>query len=217
MSAPAMKLYGYFQSSAAFRVRIALRLKGLPADHISVNLLKDAHRADEFARLNPQQAVPTLVDGERVITQSLAIIEYLEERYPNPPLLPANAEDRARARSMALLIACDIHPLNNLRVLRYLKRQLGMGKEQRDLWYHHWLEQGLRPLEALLRSRPSAAGFCVGASPTLADVCLVPQIFNAQRSGFDLTPYPALMSIFGRCMQLDAFDKAQPAKQPDAE
>jgi maleylacetoacetate isomerase len=212
-----MKLYGYFQSSAAFRVRIGLNLKNLGYEYESVNLGKGQHHTDDYARINPQQAVPTLVDGDRTLTQSIAILEYLEERYPDPPLLPASAEDRARVRSLAQLIACDIHPLNNRRVLVYLKRQLGLGQEPRDTWSQHWIAEGFRPLEKALSQSPKTGAFCHGAAPTMADVCLVPQIFNAQRSKIDLAPYPTLMTIFAHCMQLEAFDKAQPSKQPDAE
>ena len=212
-----MKLYGSFQSSAAFRVRIGLNLKNLGYEYESVNLIKAQHLTGEFARINPQQAVPTLVDGDRTLTQSIAILEYLEEKYPQPPLLPTLAEDRARVRSLAQLIACDIHPLNNRRVLVYLKRQLGLGKEQRDAWYQHWIAEGLGPLEKTLSQSPQTGPFCHGAAPTMADACLVPQIFNAQRSEISLAPYPTVMRIFSNCMRLEAFDKAQPSKQPDAE
>ena len=211
-----MKLYGFFLSSAAFRVRIALNLKGLPYEQVPVNLSSGEHLTDDFARINPQQAVPTLVDGDRTLTQSLAIIEYLEERYPKPALLPDSPEARARVRSLAQLIACDIHPLNNRRVLVYLKKELALSKEQRDRWYHHWIVEGFRPLEQRLSTSDQTESFCQGNAPTLADVCLVPQIFNAKRYDVDLGPYPTLLRIFANCMQLQEFDRAQPSKQPDA-
>ena len=212
-----MKLYGYFQSSAAFRARIALNLKNLEYEQVSVNLIKGEHHAEDFARINPQQAVPTLVDGDRVLTQSLAIVEYLEEKFPKPPLLPTNADDRARVRALAQLIACDIHPLNNRRVLVYLKNRLGLGKEQRDAWCQHWIAEGFKPLEKALAGSRQTGSFCHGETPTMADVCLVPQIFNAKRSEVDLGPYPTLMRIFSNCMRLAPFDRAQPSKQPDSD
>lgn len=212
-----MKLYGYFLSSAAFRVRIALRLKELQYEYVPVNLSGEKHLTDEFARINPQQAVPTLIDGDRTLTQSLAIIEYLDERYPAPALLPHTPEARARVRSIAQLIACDIHPLNNRRVLVYLKNELALHKQQRDNWYRHWVVAGFRPLEQSLSTSDETGSFCHGDTPTLADICLVPQIFNAKRYEIDLHPYPTLLRIFANCMQLEAFDRSQPSKQPDAE
>lgn len=212
-----MKLYGFFQSSAAFRVRIALNLKGLAYEQVSVNLVKDQHHSDDFRRINPQRVVPTLVDGERILTQSMAIVEYLEEKYPNPPLLPPAAEDRARVRSLAQLIACDIHPLNNRRVLVYLKNELAVGKEKRDAWCRHWIVEAFDPMERTLSAAIQTGAFCYGDAPTVADVFLVPQIFNSKRYEMDLAPYPTLMRIFSNCMRLEAFDRAQPANQPDAE
>jgi maleylpyruvate isomerase len=212
-----MKLYGYFQSSAAFRVRIALNLKGLAYEQVSVNLVKDQHHTDDFERINPQHAVPALVDGDHILTQSMAIVEYLEEKYPKPPLLPSNAGDRARVRALAQLIACDVHPLNNRRVLMYLKNELAAGKERRDAWCRHWIEEGFGPMERTLSAAPQTGAFCHGDAPTLADVFLVPQIFNSKRYEMDLAQYPTLRRIFSNCMQLEAFDRAQPAKQPDAE
>jgi maleylacetoacetate isomerase len=212
-----MRLYGFFQSSAAFRVRIALNLKSLEYEQTSVNLIKGEHHSEDFARLNPQQAVPTLVDGDRVLTQSLAILEYLEEKFPKPPLLPATPDDRARVRALAQLVACDIHPLNNRRVLVYLKNQLGLSKEQRDVWCQHWIAEGLKPLEKALSGSRQTGSFCYGDTPTMADVCLVPQIFNAKRSEVELTPYPTLLRIFSNCMRVEAFDRAQPSKQPDSD
>ncbi len=181
-----------------------------------LNLRKNEHHSSEYARVNPQQAVPTLIDGDRVLTQSLSIIEYLEETHPLPPLLPASPPERARIRSLALLIACDIHPLDNLRVLRYLLHVLKVSNDAKDIWYQHWIAEGLRALETMLSSDPRTGAFCHGDTPTLADVCLIPQIFNAQRVGMDLKAFPTAMRIFDACMKLPGFDRAQPSKQPDA-
>jgi maleylacetoacetate isomerase len=211
-----VKLYTYFRSSAAFRVRIALNLKGLACEPAFVHLPRGEHRAAPFTALNPQGLVPALEDAGRLLTQSLAILEYLEETRPRPPLLPADAAARARVRSLALLVACEIHPLNNLRVLQHLRLALALGEEQVNSWYRHWVADGLGKLEAEL-ARPGTGRFCHGDSPTLADCCLVPQVFNAQRYQCDTTPYPAVMRVFAECMKLEAFDRAQPAKQPDAE
>ena len=211
-----MKLYTYFRSSAAFRVRIALNLKGLAYDPLFVHLPKGEHRKPEYAKVDPQGLLPTLLDGGHALSQSLAIIEYLEERHPEPPLLPRDAPGRARVRSLSLLVACEIHPLNNLRTLQHLKRALGQNEEQINTWYRHWIADGLAKLEADL-GRAGSGRFCHGASPTMADCCLVPQIFNAKRYESDLAPYPTVMRIFDACMTLEAFDRAQPSKQPDAE
>lgn len=211
-----MRLYTYFRSSAAFRVRIALNLKGLAWEPVFVHLARGEHRRPEYAAINPQGLVPALEDGGRLITQSLAILEYLEETYPQPPLLPADAFGRARVRSLALLVACEIHPLNNLRVLQHLRRALGQSEEQVNAWYRHWIADGLEKLEAEL-ARGETGRFAHGDSPTLADCCLVPQVFNAQRFQCDTAPYPTLMRVFAECMKLEAFERAQPARQPDAE
>ena len=211
-----MKLYTYCRSSAAFRVRIALNLKGLAYDPVFVHLPKGEHRRPEYAAVDPQALLPTLVDGERALSQSLAIIEYLEETRPEPPLLPADALGRAHVRSLSLLVACEIHPLNNLRTLQHLKRALGQNEEQINAWYRHWIADGFGKLEADL-VRSGTGRFCHGASPTMADCCLVPQIFNAKRYQSDLAPYPTVTRIFDACMKLEAFDRAQPSKQPDAE
>jgi maleylacetoacetate isomerase/maleylpyruvate isomerase len=212
-----MKLHGYFRSSAAFRVRIALNLKGLAHDMTFVHLARGEHRQPAYGELNPQQLVPTLeVDGD-LLTQSLAILEYLEEAYPQPPLLPADRIGRARVRSLSLLIACEIHPVNNLRVLQHLKRALDQDDEQVNAWYRHWIADGLAKFESQLTRVKAAARFCHGDSPTMADCCLVPQIFNAQRYKCDTSAYPATMRVFAECMKLEAFDRAQPGKQPDAE
>jgi len=211
-----MKLYTYFRSSASFRVRIALNLKGLSYTSAFVHLPKGEHRGADYAAVNSQSLVPTLEDGGRLLTQSLAILEYLDETHPNPPLLPKDSFERARVRSLAMLVACEIHPVNNLRVLQHLKRALGQNEEQVNAWYRHWIGDGLAKLEADL-GRPGLGIYCHGNSPTVADCCLVPQVFNAQRYQCDTTPYPTVMRVFAACMQLDAFERAQPAKQPDVE
>ena len=212
-----MKLHTYFRSSAAFRVRIALNLKGLAYDAAFVHLPKGEHRAPAYCALNPQALVPTLEDAGRLLTQSLAIIEYLEETRPQPALLPKDPAGRARVRSLALLVACEIHPLNNLRVLQHLKRTLGQSEDQVNAWYRHWIADGLAKLEAQLAGTAGTGRYCHGDAPTLADCCLVPQVFNAQRYKCDTTAYPATMRVFAECMKLDAFERAQPARQPDAE
>jgi len=211
-----VKLYTYFRSSAAFRVRIALNLKGLAYEPVFVHLAKGEHRAAAYAKVNPQALLPTLEldDGTR-LTQSLAIIEYLDEKHPQKPLLPKDAQKRARVRSLSYLIASEIHPLNNLRVLQHLKRALSQSEDQVNAWYRHWIADGLAKLEAELAS--SKGRFCHGDTPTMADCCLVPQIFNAKRYQSDLAPYPQTMRVFEACMHLEAFDRAQPSKQPDAE
>ncbi len=210
-----MKLYTYFRSSAAFRVRIALNLKGLRYEPIFVHLAKGEHRKPDYAKINAQGLLPTLEldDGTR-LNQSLAIIEYLEEKHPRPPLLPSDAVGKARVRGLSELVACEIHPLNNLRVLQHLKRSLGQGEEQVNAWYRHWIADGLAKLEAELDPK---AKFAYGDAPTMADCCLVPQIVNAKRYDCDLASYPTTMRVFEHCMKLEAFDRAQPAKQPDAE
>ncbi len=212
-----MKLYGYFRSSAAFRVRIALDLKGLPYENAFVHLAKGEHRKPEYAAVNPQGLVPALEDGGALITQSLAIMEYLEERVPQPPLLPKDALGRARVRSLAGLIACEIHPLNNLRVLNHLRKALGQTEDQVNAWYRHWIADGLAKFEGVLAGTPGTGRHCHGVSPSLAVCGLVPQIFNARRFDCDLSQYPATMRVFDACMALDAFHRAQPSKQPDAE
>jgi maleylacetoacetate isomerase/maleylpyruvate isomerase len=209
-----LKLYTYFRSSAAFRVRIALNLKGLKYEPVFVHLAKGEHRKPEYARVNPQALVPTLEldDGTR-LSQSLAIIEFLDEKHSSPALLPKDALGRARVRSLAGLVASEIHPVNNLRVLQYLKRSLGQSEDQVSAWYRHWVGDGLAKFEADL----GTGRFCHGDTPSMADCCLVPQIFNAKRYDCDLSPYPRTMAVFEACMKLEAFDRAQPSKQPDAE
>lgn len=208
-----MKLYTYFRSSASFRVRIALNLKGLVYEPVFVHLAKGEHRQPKYTSVNAQALVPTLEldDGTR-LTQSLAIMEWLDEKPPSAALLPKDPVQRARVRAISDLIACEIHPLNNLRVLQHLKR-LGQTQEQIDTWYRHWIADGLQKVEAEM----SGSKFCHGDAPTMADCCLVPQIFNAQRYNSDLAPYPKTMRVFENCMKLEAFDRAQPSKQPDAE
>jgi maleylacetoacetate isomerase/maleylpyruvate isomerase len=210
-----VKLYTYFRSSAAFRVRIALNLKGVPYQPVFVHLAKGEHRKPEYAKVNPQALVPTLEldDGTR-LNQSLAIIEFLEEKHPRPALLPKDALGRARVRSLSNLVASEIHPVNNLRVLQHLKRALGQSQDEIDTWYRYWIADGLAKLEAELQGKHR---FCHGDTPTMADCCLVPQIFNAKRYNSDLAPYPNTMRVFDECMKLEAFDRAQPSKQPDAE
>ncbi len=212
-----MKLYTYFRSSAAFRVRIALNLKGLPYEPVFVHLAKGEHRVPGYGKVNPQALLPALDDDGKLLRQSLAIIEYLDETRPNRPLLPRDAPGRARVRSLAMLIACEIHPLNNLRVLQHLKRSLGQNDEQVNAWYRHWITDGLAKVEADLARDGGTGEFCHGDAPTMADCCLVPQIFNAQRYQCDTAAYPAAMRVFANCMKLDAFERAQPSKQPDAE
>jgi len=211
-----MILYTYFRSSAAFRVRIALNLKNLSAEQRAIHLLNKENRKAEYKAVNPQGLVPYLVDGDIRLAQSMAIIEYLDECYPDPPLLPTDKVDRAQTRAIAQLIACDIHPLNNTRVLDYLNEELGVDEDRRKTWYRHWVEEGFRALEQVLENRPGRSSFCVGDSPTLADVLLVPQVFNAQRFKCDMSRYPRIAAIFENCMKLPAFDAAQPSKQPDA-
>ena len=214
-----MRLYDYFRSSAAYRVRIALNLKGVtPDERTFVHLRMGNQRAQDYLALNPQGLVPALaLDDGHVLTQSLAIVEYLEETYPEPPLLPAEAAARARVRAIALQIACDIHPLNNLRVLNYLLGTLGVAKEQKDGWYRYWVDVGFEALEKMLAHDADTGRFCHGERPTLADVCLVPQIANARRFNIDMSPYPTLARIESACNAIEAFAAAAPARQRDAE
>jgi maleylacetoacetate isomerase/maleylpyruvate isomerase len=209
-----MILYGYSMSSAAYRVRIALALKDIAVTTVTKQLRRGEHRLKDFMHVNPQGLVPALqLDDGQVLTQSLAIVEYLEEVYPQPPLLPSSPVDRARVRSMALLIACDIHPLNNMRVLQYLEGPLAHTPSTRDAWYRHWIEAGFAALEEMLGRDASRGRFCYGESPTIADVCLVPQVFNARRFSVDLGPYPRIVAIDAACRELAAFAGAAPEKQ----
>jgi maleylacetoacetate isomerase len=213
-----VKLYGYFRSSAAYRVRIALNLKGVDYESVPVDLRApaSAQHSREFLALNPQGLVPVLVDGELTITQSLAIVEYLEELRPRPPLLPAAAADRAQVRALALAVACDIHPLNNTCVLSYLRAPLGADEAAVNAWYAHWIARGLRALEAQVARHGSDGRHMFGAAVTLADVCLVPQMYNARRWRCDVTPYPTLRSICAHLEVLPAFARAAPEAQPEA-
>jgi maleylacetoacetate isomerase len=210
-----MKLYGYFRSSAAFRVRIALSLKKLDYDNAFIHLRRGDQSQPEFLGLNPQGLVPALEVDEQLLTQSLAIIEYLDETHPEPPLLPATPAERARVRAIALDIACEIHPLNNLRVLRYLVHELGVSEEAKNGWYRHWVENGLEAVERVLAGGPPGR-YCHGDTPTLADCALVPQIFNARRVDCRLDRVPTVMRVFEACMQHDAFASTQPSACPDA-
>lgn len=214
-----MKLYNYFRSSASFRVRIALNLKGLPYEYAVVHLTKGGGQqfAPEFRAINPDALIPVLDDEGQRLTQSLAIIEYLEETHPEPPLLPTAPLERAYVRAIALGIACEIHPLNNLRVLRYLVRDLKVTDEQKDAWYRHWVQEGLAAIEARLVAENRCGRYALGSQVTLADVVIVPQIFNAKRFDCRLDHVPTVMRIFEHCMELPAFVDAQPARQPDAE
>ncbi|MCW5297934.1 maleylacetoacetate isomerase [Herbaspirillum lusitanum] len=211
-------LYSYFRSSASYRVRIALHLKGQSYDTVPVHLLNNGGEqyAPAFSALNPQSLVPVMEEEGRHITQSLAILEYLEERFPTPALLPPGLLDRAHVREISLAIACDIHPLNNLRVLRMLKQELGVSDEVKQQWIQHWIALGFDALEKQLAASPRRGRFCFGESPTMADCCLVPQIFNARRFNVDMTLYPTLVAIEENCNALKAFQMAQPSAQPDA-
>lgn len=201
-------LYDYFRSSASYRVRIALNLKGLAYDSVPVSLLDNAQRAPEYLSKNPQGLVPALLDGEQLLTQSLAICEYLEETYPQPALLPNDAIGRARVRALALSIACDIHPLNNLRVLRRLEAQFTADQAGKDAWYQHWIQSGFEAFEQQIQS--THGQYCFGDTVTLADLALVPQVYNARRFNCDLSAYPTMLAIEQRCLALDAFARATP-------
>ncbi|MBL8514448.1 MAG: maleylacetoacetate isomerase [Betaproteobacteria bacterium] len=210
-----MILHDYFRSSAAYRVRIALNLKGLAPERRFVHLLQGEQRNAGYRAVNPQGLVPALEDGGRVFTQSLAIIEYLDETHPEPALLPNAPADRAWVRAFAQAAACDIHPLNNLRVLNYLRDTLGHDEPTRNAWYAHWIREGFLAMEAMLAARQLPSAFCFGDAPTLADVCLIPQVANAQRFKCPMDDYPLIRAIHERAMALPAFDLAQPSKQPD--
>lgn len=212
-----IKLYSYYRSSAAYRVRIALNLKQLPYEYETVHLLKNGgeQHSSAYQQLNPMRLVPTLVDGDTVLTQSMAIIEYLDEAYPaGYALLPAQPVARAHAKELSQIIACDIHPINNLRILKYLKHELSVDDTQKNTWYAHWIKLGFAAFEQYLQQ--TAGTFCVGDNASLADCCLVPQVYNAKRFKVDLSPYPLIQQIYENCMQLPAFAKAIPENQPDA-
>jgi maleylacetoacetate isomerase len=211
-----VQLYSYFRSSAAYRVRIALNLKGLPYETIPIHLQKEGglNKKPEYRAVNPQMRVPALrLDSGEVLTQSIAIIEYLDDVHPEPPLLPRDPLERAQVRAFAQLIACDIHPLNNTSALRYLKYELGQDQAKIDRWYHHWILEGFGAMEAMVRPAPYACGSAV----TLADICLVPQVYNALRLKVPLDKFPKLVAIDAACAKLAAFERARPENQPDAE
>ena len=214
-----MKLYTYWRSSSAYRVRIALNLKNLDYQSVPVHLVKDGgqQKSAEYLKINPQGLVPVLADGDIVLRQSLAIIEYLDEKYPRPPLLPESASGRARVRGLAYLIADEMQPMNNLGVLQYLEHQAGFDQQQLDDWYRHWITKGFTALEQLLSTGGQSGQFCHGDTPGLADCCLVPQLYNARRYHCDLTAFPTLTRIEKNCNQSAAFQRAEPENQPDAE
>lgn len=210
-----MKLYSYFRSSAAFRVRITLNLKALAYDTQAVHLVKNEQQLADYQALNPSQLVPTLVDADQPLLQSISILEYLEEAYPAIALLPTDLADRAKVRAFAQAIACDIHPLNNLRVLKYLQNELALSDIQKNHWYQHWIIEGFHSLEAQLGQ--SNGQFCFGTQATFADCCLIPQVYNAKRFKVDLSGFPKIESIYQHCMALPAFHQAAPEQQPDWE
>lgn len=213
---PMMKLYNYFRSSASFRVRIALNLKGLDYDYLPVHIARGEHKTGPFSAISPDMLVPLLEDDGERFTQSMAIIEYLDEIHPEPALLPRDPVGRAHVRALAQSVACEIHPLNNLRVLKYLVRELKVGDDAQNTWYRHWVREGMLAFERQLAQRPASL-YCWGDAPTLADCCLVPQVFNGQRFDCDFSGLPRTMAAFEACMQLDAFQRAQPSRCPDAE
>lgn len=212
-----MELYNYFRSSASYRVRIAMALKGLDFDYKPVHLAKNEQFNESYAAVSASRLVPLLKDGDALVTQSMAIIEYLDETHPEPPLLPSKPIDRAYVRSIVQQLACEIHPLNNLRVLKYLKRTVGVNDEVKDAWYHHWISSGFAALEEYLVADGRAGKLCFGDTPTIADICLVPQVFNASRFNVDMSPYPTIRRICEHANTLDAFARAEPGVQPDAE
>jgi maleylpyruvate isomerase len=214
-----MKLYNFFRSSASYRVRIALNLKGLSYEYIPIHLRRGGGEqyTPAYKEVNPQSLIPALADDGRVLTQSLAIVEYLEEKHPNPPLLPKEPADRATVRAMALAIACEVHPLQNLRVLNYLKNTLHHSEEETQAWCRHWIEMGLTALEHMVVAVPDHSNFCCGDTPTIADLCLVPQLYNARRFNCDLSRFPTLVEIDETCRALPAFANAAPEQQADAE
>jgi len=211
-----MQLYNFFRSGTSHRLRIALNLKGLAYDYVAVDLRTEEHLGAAFKALNPQGLVPALVAGDQTLTQSPAILEWLEERYPEPALLPDSAEDRARVRALAALVGCDIHPVNNRRILEYLRHTLGCDEAAVTAWCQTWIAAGFDALEAMLAADPKRGAFCFGDAPTLADVYLIPQVESARRFGVDLSPYPRIVAIDRHCAGLDAFRLAAPALQPDA-
>jgi len=214
----ALRLFSYWRSSAAYRVRIGLNLKQLRYEVVPVHLVRDGgeQHSEAYRETNPQELVPVLQHGHRTLRQSLAILEYLDDMWPEPALLPSEARDRERVRALALLVACDIHPLNNLRVLQFLDTQWGVPQPEREEWARHWMAIGFEALEKLLADHLSTGTFCHGEVPTVADCCLVPQVYNARRFGLDMSPYPTIVRIEQACLALPAFDAARPENQPDA-
>lgn len=210
-----IRLYGYFQSSAAYRARIALNLKELDYELVAIHLTKDGgHQfTEEYTRLNPQQLVPAIIDGDVTLTQSMAIMEYLEEAYPGHPILPADPAGRARVRSLSQIVACDIHPLNNLRVRKYIVEDFGLTEDYGQTWQEHWINKGFAAYEKMVAG---GAAFSHGDTPTMADICLIPQMFNARRINMDISAYPNLLRIEEACNALPAFERAHPKNQPDA-
>ena len=214
-----MKLYTFFRSSASYRVRVALNLKGLAYEQVPIHLRRGGGEqfGAAYKAINPQRLVPALEDGGRILIQSLAIMEYLDERYPEPPLLPSEPADRALVRSMALIVACEVHPIQNLRVLVYLKKNLNQSEDELNRWAQHWIQLGLSALEQMVVASTKRGKYCFGDTPTIADICLVPQLANARRFGCDLSEFPTLLQIETHCTALPAFANAAPEKQPDAE
>lgn len=213
-----LRLFSYWRSSAAYRVRIGLNLKELPYETCPVHLVRDGgeQHTEAYHEANPQELVPVLQHGQRMLRQSLSILEYLDESWPKPPLLPATARGRQRVRALAQVVACDIHPLNNLRVMQFFDNEWGVPQAEREGWAQHWMAAGFAAIEQLLHDHPSTGVFCDGDVPTLADCCLVPQVYNARRFGLDLSPYPTIVRIEQACLRLPAFDAARPENQPDA-
>ena len=209
-----MELYSFFNSSTSYRVRIALALKGLAYEYRGVNIRTLKHRAAEYVAKNPSANVPLLVDGDVSVGQSLAIIDYLDASYPTPRLIPEDKMARARVLELSLAISCDIHPVNNLRILKYLTDVIGVTEEQKKAWYDHWIQEGFAAVERLLQAH-GFGPYCFGESPTLADCCLVPQVANAQRMGCDVSAYPRIMAVYEHCQEHPAFQQAAPSKQPD--
>ena len=213
-----LRLYSYWRSTATYRVRIALNLKRLQYEIVPVHLLEGGgqHRTNEYRAIHPQALVPALNHGHRIFRQSLAIIEYLDETWPDPPLLPATARDRARARAIAQAIACDVHPLNNLRVLQHFEKEWNVPTPEREEWVRHWIREGFAAVEMMLAEHLSTGTFCDGEQPGMADCCLVPQVYNARRFSVELDSYPTIRRIYDACMKLPAFEAARPELQPDA-
>jgi maleylacetoacetate isomerase len=211
-----MKLYNFSRSSASYRVRIVANLKGIPYDYVSINLMKGESRQPSYEALNPQGRVPALEDNGRLIPQSMAICEYLEETHPHPPILPSDPYGRARVRALALMVACEIHPTGGGRAQSYIGTLLNADANQRDEWGRHWMSEGFREIEAMLTSSADAGRFCHGDAPTMADAFLIPQVYNAERAGVDLAPFPTIRGIYQECNKLEAFAKAAPKRQPDA-